>query len=77
MIVFDNLFLGADGTQIKIKFDPQISSFKTVVSETKIDTIGGQYPYVRRNGVTKYRTFPISGLISLIGDPKEKFLKGI
>ena len=73
MIVFDNLFLGADGTQIKIKFDPQISSFKTVVSETKIDTIGGQYPYIRRNGVTKYRTFPISGLITFLMDGDKIF----
>ena len=73
MIIFDNLFLGADGTQIKIKFNPQVSSFQTTVSDTKIDTIGAKYPYIRRNGATAYRQFPISGLITIMMDEDKIF----
>lgn len=73
MIIFDSLFLGADGTQIKIKFNPQVSSFQKTVNDTKIDTIGAKYPYIRRNGATAYRQFPISGLITFLMDGDKIF----
>lgn len=73
MIVFDSLFLSADGQQIKIKYNPQISSFQTTVSDTKIDTIGAKYPYIKRNGATAYRQFPISGLITIMMDEDKIF----
>lgn len=75
MIIFDSLFLNADNTQIKIEFDPQISSFQKVVNDTKIDTIGSKYPYIKRNGATSYRQFPISGLITFLMDTDEVFMK--
>ena len=64
MIMFEHMFLTAEGTQICIKYDPQVSSFKRTVMESKTDTIGSQYPFVKRNGYTYYREFPISGLIT-------------
>lgn len=73
MIIFDDMFLTADSTQIKIKFNPQISSFQRVVSDTKIDTIGSKYPYIKRNGAVSYRQFPISGLISFLMDKDKIF----
>jgi hypothetical protein len=42
-----------------------------------MDTIGGKYPFIFRNGNVYYKEFSISGLISLIADPNEKFLSGI
>lgn len=74
MIVFDDMFLSADGQQIKIKFNPQISSYQTTVSETKVDTLGSKYPYIKRNGVTYYKQFPISGLISFMMDEEKLFM---
>ena len=68
MIVFDHMYLNAENEQLNIKFNPQISSFKYVVSESVTTTIGSKYPFVKRNGYTYYRQFPISGLISCLSD---------
>lgn len=73
MIELDSLFLGAEGTQIKIKYNPQVSSFQTTVNDTKIDTIGAKYPYIKRNGATAYKQFPISGLITIMMDEDKIF----
>ena len=64
MIVFDDMFLNAEGTQLCLRFDPQITSFKRTISEAKIDTIGSKYPFINRNGYMDYREFPIGGLIT-------------
>lgn len=64
MVTFENMYLTAGGKQLNIKFNPQISSFKYVVADSKTDTIGSKYPFIKRNGYMYYRQFPISGLIS-------------
>ena len=51
--------------QLKLKFDFQISSYKTNISESKTDTIGSKYPFIRRNGNMYYRSFPITGTITI------------
>jgi len=54
-----------DGTrQLKIQYNPKVSSFKNDILESKIDTIGSKYPFFFRNGHVHYKEFPISGLIS-------------
>lgn len=74
MIVFQDIFLSNDKMQIKVKYNPSISSFQTVISESRIETLGGQYPIIRRNGNLKYKTFPISGLITAFCDEEGLFL---
>lgn len=64
MCVFDHVFLTGEDKQLKIAFNPSISSFKRVVSEAKIDTIGSQYPFIKRNGYVDYAQFPLGGLIA-------------
>ena len=64
MIVFDDIFLTRQNKQLRIEFDPQISSFGYQTSEAKTDTIGSQFPFIRRNGKLKYREFPISGQVT-------------
>lgn len=74
---YEDAFL-FDGTrQLKIRFNPKVSSFKATVLESKVDTIGGKYPFIFRNGIVKYKEFPISGLISLISDPNERFFSNL
>jgi len=59
----------SDGTrQLKIRFNPKVSSFKTTILEQKVDTIGSKYPFFFRNGNVYYKEFPISGLISRLMD---------
>ena len=60
--------------QLKLKYDFQISSYKTNISENKTDTIGSQYPFIRRNGEMYYRSFPISGTITAYMDNVELFV---
>lgn len=64
-------FLVANNEQFKIKYNPKMSSYKHVVSEAKIDTIGSKYPFIKRNGYVEYRSFPISGTISITADEAE------
>ena len=74
MIEFeDDLFLTADDTQIKIKFNPNISSFKYNVAEGQVNTIGGKYPIIKRNGAQYYRSFPITGTITHFMDKDHLF----
>ena len=74
---FEDNFLYDGKRQLKIRFNPKVSSIKNTVLETKTDTLGSKYPFIFRNGNVNYKEFPISGLISLISDPNELFLKGI
>ena len=73
MIILDDMYLTEYGQQLKIKFDPQVSSYKHNIQETKTDTLGSQYPFIRRNGNMNYRSFSISGLITQFCDEKELF----
>ena len=73
-IVFEHMYLSDNQKQLKISFNPKVSSFKQVVLENKIETIGGQYPIVFRNGNISYAEFPIGGLISYQSDETNYFL---
>lgn len=65
--------LGENGCQLKLKFDNTMNSYTYNYSEGKVDTIGGQYPFISRNGAMKYRSFPVNGLISFNMDEAEIF----
>lgn len=71
---FEDAFLFDGKRQLKIKYNPKVSSFKANVLETKVDTIGSQHPFIFRNGEVYYREFPISGLISYYMDEENLFL---
>lgn len=72
---FEHMFLlGENNQQLKIEFNPKVSSYKYNVSDGKSDTIGGKYPFITRNGAVKYRTLPIEGLISFNMDENKHFI---
>lgn len=72
-IALEHMFLTTANKQLKIKFNPTVSSIKTNILENKIDTIGSVYPFIRRNGAVKYKSFPISGLITHFMDEENNF----
>ena len=74
---FEDAFLYDGERQLKIRFNPSISSFKSTVLESKMETIGSKFPFIFRNGSVEYKEFPVGGLISMISDPNERFLEGI
>lgn len=63
MMVLEDMFLSTAEKQIKITFNPSLASFKQVINEVKIDTIGSKYPYIKRSGHNNYAQFPIGGMI--------------
>lgn len=66
MIIFNDTFLTIKEKQLKITFNSEVGSIGYNIQENKTDTIGSKYPWICRNGVIKYRSFPLSGLISYI-----------
>ena len=73
MVIFDDMFLTTKDRQLKIKFNPTVSSFKRTIQESRTDTLGSQFPFIRRNGHANYAQFPIGGLISFQIDESELF----
>lgn len=65
--------LGENGTQLKLKYNNNMNSYKINVNESKTDTIGGMYPFITRTGNSNYRTIPITGLISFNMDDMYTF----
>lgn len=72
-VFLDDSFLIGNYKQLKVKFDPQVNSFKWKVTESSVETLGNKYPFFNRNAVVNYRTFPISGTISCWMDDEENF----
>ena len=70
---FDDIFIYDGERQLKLRFNPQVSSLKTQLAETKTDTIGSKYPFFFRNPKVGYRIIPISGLLSMLSDDNEYF----
>ena len=74
MILLEDIFLTRGDMQLKVKYNPTISSFKYVVGDSKTETLGSQYPFIRRNSKMNYRQFPISGMITSFCDEEGLFL---
>ena len=72
---FEDMFLWDGKQQIKIRFNPKVSSFKINHLEQKTDVIGNRYPIFFRNNIVEYKEFPISGLISYHLDDNELFIQ--
>lgn len=70
---FEDMYLCDEERQLRIAFNPKVSSMKNNILESKQDTIGGKHPYIFRNGQIKYKEFSISGLISYLEDPTNEF----
>lgn len=73
-IDFEDLFLYDGERQLKIKFDPKVSSIKQNYQETKFESLGDQFPHFSRGGKLNYMEFSLSGLISYHMDDMRTFL---
>ena len=71
---FEDAFLFDGDRQLRIRFNPKIASFKTVIQDSKKNTLGSKYPFFFRNGTVEYKEFSIGGLISYYMDENEFFL---
>jgi hypothetical protein len=66
--------IGEGGKQLALRYNNTMASYTYNYSEAKTDTIGGQFPFITRNGNMKYRTFPVNGLISFNMDENQLFI---
>lgn len=73
MLNFEHIFLTSGDKQLKIEFNPSLTSFKHTVSEVRTDTVGSKYPFIRRNGYVDYVQFPLGGFISSAMDESGLF----
>ena len=64
MATFEDAYLYDGEKTLRIRYNPEVSSFKTTILEQKTDTLGGRFPYITRNGQTYYKEFPIGGLLA-------------
>lgn len=70
---YEDMFLCDADKQLKLRFNPQVSSFKTTIQEQKIETIGNKYPRIFRNSAVGYKEFPINGMLARELDNKGDF----
>ena len=68
------MFLSDGEKQLKISYNPKITSNKDTLLESKMETIGNRFPFFFRNEMVKYKELPISGLLSYLSDDDELFL---
>lgn len=74
IVDFEDMFLFDGERQLKLQFNPKISSFKTTLLESKLNTLGSRYPFFFRNGNVNYKEFSISALVSMLSDENELFM---
>ena len=72
-VEFEHAYLSDGERQLCIRYNPKVASFKSTLLESKMDTLGGKYPFIFRNGRVEYKEFSISGLISALMDPTQQF----
>lgn len=65
--------LGENNQQLKLQFNNNLNNYKVNLNEAKSITLGGQYPFIIRNGATNYKTFSLSGIISFNMDENGLF----
>jgi len=73
LLNFEHIFLTSGDRQLKLEFNPSLSSFKRTISEVRTDTIGSKYPFIKRNGYINYVQFPLGGFISSAMDASGTF----
>ena len=71
---FEYSYLCGQGTQIKLNFDGEVSSFKHTQLVGKMDTLGSTYPTLIYNGHAYYAEFPLSATVSAYMDEENLFM---
>lgn len=74
-INFEYSYLCGRGTQIKLNFNGELSSFKHTQLAGKMDTLGSTYPTIAYNGHAYYAEFPLSALVSAYMDEENLFME--
>jgi hypothetical protein len=68
LVKYDHIYLYDGERQLKLNFNPQISSVKRNILETKHNTLGRKYPIFMRSGILDFKEFQLTALISYLSD---------
>ena len=71
---FEACLIYHQGKQLKLKYNYKVSSYKSVVNRSKIDTLGGKYPKFAENAILNYKQFSVSGTLTGFSDIDGAFL---
>lgn len=69
------VFLTTRQHQLRLQGGVNVSAFKRNTQDAFQNTIGSPYPFYSRNAATNYRTFTLTGVVSLAFDPTATFLR--
>lgn len=69
--------VGKNEKQLKLEFDNTMDNFKINVSDSNATTIGSAFPYIRRIGAIRYKSFPVNATISFFGDENHLFASDV
>ena len=71
ILLSEDVYLIDKTDKISIKYNVEISNFKYNYLDSVTSTLGGSYPFIRRNGKQKYRSFELKGTISCHNDSND------
>ena len=63
-LIPNGAFITDGDKQLRVIYNLGLSNIKYNIIDSVVPTLGSKYPFFRRNGNQKYRTFTISGMIS-------------
>lgn len=74
LIDFDEIYFNTIESSLKINLDAEISNYKYITQESITNTIGSQFPFIRRNGNVNYKQFSLKGLLTCAIEDEQAFL---
>lgn len=75
LMKMDSTFLTTKNHQLRLQGNVTVSSLKRNTQDQFQTTIGSAYPFYSRNSKMNYRTFSLSGVVSVAFDPTATFLE--
>lgn len=75
LMKMDSVFLTTRDHQLRLQGNVQVSSLKRNTQDQFQTTIGSEYPFYSRSAKMNYRTFSLSGVVSIAFDPTATFME--
>jgi len=75
LLDMNSVFLVDYKHQLRIGGNISLSNYRRVINEQFQTTLGSKYPYYSKNGETNYRTFSLTGIITINFDTTATFMR--
>lgn len=61
----EDSYILSPAQSLTIKYNPEVTNLKRNIVDVVTPTLGSAYPFIRRAGAQRYKTFTLGGLISI------------